>query len=166
MFGNPLSPEPDPLWLKLLNTITQNPGVTRSELLRGLRNTSSVIGDALEGLRVKGLAYPVVYQNPNGGSRGEKWYPGKGDGGEDQSNNQHHLTPSPNPLPPPVEGTNYPPTPDGKLVSSFQGEGGLVKEKGVVIVKQWADSYNQNPQYPEPLPQWMNLIGEMSTPSP
>ncbi len=145
------SPEPDPLWVRILNAITNQPGVSRSALTVAFRKdgNADTIGDALTGLQAKGMAYPIPMQNPNGGPKGEQWYPG--DGGEGERNNFIHLYSSTDPGSPAplreltnpfagcrVEGgeggeitggiTNSPPNPTGELVSSLNGGGGEVTE--------------------------------------
>ncbi len=139
--ANP-SPEPDPLWLQLMNAITASPGVSRSELVRAFRHPADAIGVALEGVRVKGMAFPVAYQNPNGGPKGEKWYPGSDGGDGETPNNINKLSPSPDTLPLPVEltppeGTN---SPGGgmELVPSGgcgEGVGGKVRGSGEDVVQ-------------------------------
>jgi len=91
--------EPDPLWLRLLNAITLSPGVLRSELTQRHQRfgDAEAIGLALDGLKAKGLAYPVMVKG--GGRTGEWWYPGEGDGGDDDGdklNNPTHLSPTVN----------------------------------------------------------------------
>ncbi len=117
--GNTLVPEPDPLFLRLLNAITSTPGVTRSELLRTFRaDKADAIGVGLEGLRAKGLAYPKMVQGEAGGRPAECWYPGAGGGsggepsGEPEGDDGLHEgcrewgseTVHPNPTPNPFAG--------------------------------------------------------------
>ena len=91
LFGATLIAEPEPLWLRLLNTITIQPGVKRSELTRQFREPGEVIGETLKGLKVKGLVYSVMEKGEGSGRIGECWYPGNGEG--DIPNRCHHLFP-------------------------------------------------------------------------
>jgi hypothetical protein len=148
LFGSAVPPTLDPLWLTLLNAITMNPGVSRTELIRAVRQKADAIGDGLSALRQKGLAYPVLIQNPNGGPRKECWYPGR-----EEPNNNSSVSPFTLPVSPDggkeltnslpfrlvvePEGTNSPgtncwegtnsPEPDRELVSSFRGVAEKVK---------------------------------------
>ena len=85
--------EPEPLWLCLLNAITFQPGVKRSELTRQFREPGEVMGETLKGLQVKGLVYSVMEKGE--GRTGECWYPGNGEG--DIPNRYLHHSPPTNP---------------------------------------------------------------------
>lgn len=91
---------PDPLWLELLNRISSEPGVKASELAYQHKHKASAeaVREALGSLERRGVAYPVVVQNPNGGPRAECWYPGSGDG----SGGEPESTVPPSPTPDPV----------------------------------------------------------------
>ena len=111
LFGSPLpttpNPEPDPLWLSLLNAITASPGVSRSELVIAFRRqgNAEVIGQALNSLRSNGQAHARYTQSPNGGPKRECWYPGSE---LEKPNNMSSATPVTDPVPPvpvPVVGT-------------------------------------------------------------
>jgi hypothetical protein len=111
LFGSPLpttpTPEPDPLWLSLLNAITASPGVSRSELVIAFRRqgNAEVIGQALNSLRSNGQAHARYTQSPNGGPKRECWYPGSE---LEKPNNMFPATPVTDPVPAvavPVVGT-------------------------------------------------------------
>ena len=77
LFGQPSQTEakPEPLWLRVLNTITQRPGISRSELLRAFRSVSAEELDALlVCLEAKKLANRNMVRH--GGRPLEQWYPG------------------------------------------------------------------------------------------
>lgn len=94
------APEPDPLWLTLLNAIEGQPGVMLSELVYASKNrgNAEAVGLALEGLRAKQMAHCVLVQNPGGGPRAERWYPGPGDGGGGEPESTGVPSPTPDPV--------------------------------------------------------------------
>jgi len=84
-------PEPDPLWLRLLNAIEGQPGIARGELLRAVREPADAVGDALSALSEKGMAYCRQVPGAGAGRKAERWYPG------DDADKPHNLL-SPSPL--------------------------------------------------------------------
>lgn len=126
--SSPVPVVPDPLWLRLLSHIQAQQGISRSELLRAVREKAEAVGQSLDGLRVEGLAYPVESQSPNGGPKAERWFPGKPgkpDGNGEEGYNYHSPSPGPDPDPDGLvpsgtgkEGTNCPLS-DPPAVSSF-----------------------------------------------
>jgi hypothetical protein len=84
--------EADPLWLQVLNAITESPDISRSDLLRAFR---AVDADAMDGilarLEAEGLVHRRMVQAEGGGRPAERWYPVKPDGdgegeGDDNDN--------------------------------------------------------------------------------
>ncbi|MCZ2340322.1 MAG: hypothetical protein LC104_00830 [Bacteroidales bacterium] len=98
LFGGPTpDAEPEPLWLRLTNTIAQRPGISRSELTVTHRRfgNANAIGETLDKVKANGLAHCRFTQNPNGGPKRECWYPGPGDGGGDGGEPNNILPPPP-----------------------------------------------------------------------
>ncbi|MBY0514064.1 MAG: bifunctional DNA primase/polymerase [Gemmataceae bacterium] len=98
IFGGKPVAVPDPLWLKLLNLIADQPGILRADLTRAVKNAAKAeaVGDALAKLVAAGKAYATVEQNPNGGPKAERWWPGvrAGGGGDGVSRaDDNTLTP-------------------------------------------------------------------------
>jgi len=88
LFGGVGSSEPEPLWLKCLNMIQSEPGIARSAITYGLKNSAKAdaIGDVLEGLKAKGMATCK-------GIHPECWFPVDLDGDGEKA--QITLSPSP-----------------------------------------------------------------------
>lgn len=81
-------PQPDPLWLQVLNVIGKAPGVKRGDLTTAFKNRAKAdeLDKALIYLEPSGLAYKRTVQPQGGGRPAECWYPGPtpgGDGDED-----------------------------------------------------------------------------------
>jgi hypothetical protein len=90
--------QPDPLWLTLYNRIAQSPGISRSELLRSVREPAEQVGEALALLKVRGLAHCREAKPDGRGRPAECWYPGPGPDGGGGGESISEDTPSP-PLP-------------------------------------------------------------------
>jgi hypothetical protein len=97
----PEKPKPDEPWRQVLNAITSEPGIHRSELLRDFRSLSA---DALDGilayLECSGLAHRRQCQG--GGRPAECWFPGREPEGEGEKDD--------NPLPSKEEHASASPT--------------------------------------------------------
>jgi hypothetical protein len=85
----------EPLWLQVLNAITQSPGIAKGELLRAFRSVSA---DELDGLLAslesKGLAYRKMVQANGAGRPAEQWYPAGSDGDGDSDAADNPIPPS------------------------------------------------------------------------
>ena len=102
------NPEPDPLWHLLLNAIIQSngEGVSKTNLIRSHQRhgNAEAIGESLERLKEKRLAYSTMVKVEGSGRPSEKWYAGSGDGGKVEPNNNHHLLPLTSPPSPDAMG--------------------------------------------------------------
>ncbi len=88
IFGGSQEAEPDPLWLRLLNAIGNDPGINRTGLreVAGHKTPAPVIAEALARLERNGLAHKRLVKPEGKGGVAECWYPGPkpdGDGGGD-----------------------------------------------------------------------------------
>jgi hypothetical protein len=84
----------DPLWLRLLNAITNAPGIKREELTIAYKNRmkAAALGEVLTYLESNGLAYRRMVQPEGGGRPAERWYPAGSDG--DSADNTYTLSAS------------------------------------------------------------------------
>ena len=86
-------PVPDPLWLRILNSIGATPGISRSDLLRAFRLTSAdEMESTLKSLEAAGNAYRLKKQTE--GRPAEHWFSGK------QSEKESDSVDNPTLLPP------------------------------------------------------------------
>jgi hypothetical protein len=180
------SAEPDPLWLRLLNAISKEPGISRKGLHEVFHNRlkAEALDDALAHLEASGMAYKVMVKAKGGGRPAECWFAGPkppDDGEGDSFVNDNHLGPDPwivqaeadtdaehceltNYLPPDAsasaehcELTNYLSDAQGELVSS-QAANKLPGESQPELVSSFAvPKPEAGARSPAPAPAWATV---------